>query len=163
MWGALLALLFRSATFRREIYIPIAWVALLIASALAIVTADRVLWAVYSFTTLASASLVYLALTSKNIWLQRVLSNRFLIYSGVISYGIYLLEKIPSDTVKSLHLNADPAIVFAVTAAATYLMATLSWHLLEKPALRMKRFFEPEPTIMPEAEAVLAETPSLKL
>jgi len=156
MWGALLALLFRSATFRRETYVPIAWFALLIASPLAIVTADRVLWAVYSFTTLASASFVYLALTSKNIWLQRVLSSRFLVYSGVISYGIYLLEKIPSDAVKSLHLNANPAIVFAVTAAATYLLAALSWRLLEKPALRLKRFFEPERVILPQPEVVLA-------
>jgi len=109
-----------------------------------------------SFTAVASASFVYLALASKNKWLQSVLSNRFLIYSGLISYGIYLLEKIPSDALKSFHLNAHPAIVLLLTGAITYLMATLSWNLLERPALRLKRFFEPERTIPSTSEAVLA-------
>jgi peptidoglycan/LPS O-acetylase OafA/YrhL len=156
MWGALLALLLRSETFRREAFVSIGWGALLIAAPLAVLTADRVLWAVYSFTALASASFVYLALTSKNTWLQSVLSNRFLIYSGVISYGIYLLEKIPIDAVKSLHLNGHPVIVLAVTGATTYLMATLSWNLLEKPALRLKRFFEVERGMPSRSEAALA-------
>jgi peptidoglycan/LPS O-acetylase OafA/YrhL len=156
MWGALLALLFRAETFRREKYVPIAGTALLVAAPLAILTADRVLWAVYSFTALASVSFVYLALTSKNKWLQRALSNRFLIYSGVISYGIYLLEKIPIDAVKSLHLSAHPSIVLAVTGAITYLMATLSWNLLEKPALRSKRYFEIKREMPSRPEVVLA-------
>lgn len=156
MWGALLALLFQSESFLRKTYVPIAWTALVIAAPLAVLTADRVLWAVYSFTALASASFVYLALTSKNKLLQSVLSNRFLIYSGVISYGIYLLEKIPIDAVKSLHLNAHPAMVLAVTGAATYLTATLSWNLLEKPALRLKRYFEIEREIPSRAEVALA-------
>jgi peptidoglycan/LPS O-acetylase OafA/YrhL len=142
MAGALLALLFRSKTFSREAHVRLAWVALLVASPLALLTADRVVWAVYSFTALASASFVYVALTSKQKWLQALLANRFLIYSGVISYGIYLLEKIPIDGVKSFHLNGHPAVVLLLTAATTYLLATLSWNLLEKPCLRLKRFFE---------------------
>jgi len=158
MWGALLALVFRSEAFHREKYVALAWVALLIASPLAIVTADRVLWAVYSFTTLASASFVYLALTSKNKWLQGFLSNRFLIYSGVISYGIYLLEKIPSDGLKSFHLNAHPVIVLIVTAAITYLMATLSWNFLEKPALRLKKYFEADRSVSHATEGALAHS-----
>ena len=85
MWGALLALLLRSKTFPREAYVRLAWPVLLIASPLAFITADRAVWAVYSFTALASASFVYLALTSKQKWLQALLANRFLIYSGVIS------------------------------------------------------------------------------
>jgi peptidoglycan/LPS O-acetylase OafA/YrhL len=156
MWGALLALLFRSEIFRRETYVPLAWAALLITAPLAIFTADRVLWAVYSFTALASTSFVYLALSSKNTWLQGVLSNRFLIYSGVISYGIYLLEKIPIDAVKSFHLNTHPAAVLAVSGATTYLMATLSWNLLEKPALRLNRFFGVERGMPSRSEVALA-------
>ena len=156
MWGALLALLFRSEAFRREKHTSLAWVALVIASPLAIAMADRVLWAVYSFTALASVSFVYLALASTNKWLQSVLSNRFLIYSGVISYGIYLLEKIPSDAVKSFHLNTHPVVVLTVTAATTYMMATLSWNLLEKPALRLKRHFEVHRSMSPQTEVALA-------
>jgi len=156
MWGALLALLFRSKTITREAYAPLAWATLLIASPLALITADRVVWLVYSFTTLASASFVYLTLTSKQRWLQALLANRFLIYSGVISYGIYLLEKIPIDGMRSLHLDRHPAIVLLGTAATTYLLATLSWNLLEKPVLRLRRLFETR-AARPMAEARLAE------
>ena len=157
MWGAFLALLFRSKTFAREVYLRQAWIVFLVASPLALITADRVLWLVYSFTTLASASFVYLALTSKQKWLRALLANRFLIYSGVISYGIYLLEKIPIDAAQSLHLNRGRAIVLPLTAAITYLLATLSWNLLEKPCLRLKRFFEAKPSARSRPEPALAD------
>lgn len=142
MWGALLALLFRSKTFQLDAHVRTAWIAFLIASPLALLTADRALWAAFSFTTLASASFIYLGLTSNQKWLQAILRNRFLVYSGVISYGIYLLEKIPIDAVKSFHIDAHPGIILLLTAAATYLIATLSWYLLERPVMRLKRFFE---------------------
>ena len=157
MCGGLLALLFRSNDFSRRSYVRPAWVVLLIAAPLAFVTADRVVWAVYSFTALASASFVYLALTSQQQWLQSLLANRFLIYSGVISYGIYLLEKIPIDAVKSFRLNGHPAIVLLLTVGATYLLATLSWQLFEKPALRLKRFFETGLSARKEPEIVFAQ------
>jgi peptidoglycan/LPS O-acetylase OafA/YrhL len=157
MWGALLASLFRSKTFSREAYVRAAWFALLIAAPLAFLTANRALWAVYSFTALASAAFIYLALTSKQKWLQALLANKFLIYSGVISYGIYLLEKIPLDAVKSFHMNGHPAIVLLLTTAATYILATLSWNLLEKPTLRLKRFFETEGSAAPKPEVALAQ------
>jgi peptidoglycan/LPS O-acetylase OafA/YrhL len=157
MWGALLALLFRSKTFLREAYGRRAWAALLVASAMALITAGRILWAVYSFTSFASVSFVYLALTSKQKWLQALLANRFLVYSGVISYGIYLLEKIPVDAVQALHLDRHPPLVLPFTAAVTYLLATLSWNLLEKPVLRLKRFFETGRSARLSPKAVPAE------
>jgi peptidoglycan/LPS O-acetylase OafA/YrhL len=156
MWGALLALLLRSATFPRESYVRLAWVGLLVGAPLALLTAERVVWAVYSFTALASASLLYLAFTSKQKWLQAILANRILIYSGVISYGIYLLEKIPIDAVKSLRLQGHPAIMLLVTAAITYLMATFSWFLLEKPVMRWKRYFETGRALWRKPDAELA-------
>jgi peptidoglycan/LPS O-acetylase OafA/YrhL len=156
MWGALLALLLRSATFRRESYVRLAWAGLLIGVPLALLTAERVIWIVYSLTALASASLLYLAFTSKQKWLQAILANRLLIYSGVISYGIYLLEKIPIDAVKSLRLQGHPAVMLLVTAAITYLMATISWYLLEKPAMRWKRYFETGRAVWRKPAAALA-------
>ena len=141
MMGALLALAFRSKTFSREAYVRPAWICLLITSPLALITADRVQWAVYSFTALASISFLYVALCSKQKWLQAIFGNRFLIYTGTISYGIYLLEKIPTDAAMSLHFSRYPVLVLPLTAAATYGMAMLSWNLLEMPFLRLKRFF----------------------
>jgi len=157
MWGALLALLYRSQILKRETYIRQAWVTLAIAVPLALITAEHVNWIVYSFSALASVSFVYVALTSTQKWLQGILLNRFLIYSGMISYGIYLLEKLPLDVVNSFHWRAHPAAVELLGAAATYILATLSWYLLERPVMRLKRFFKSNTTTRSGQEATLAE------
>jgi len=157
MAGALLALAFQSKTFSLDAYVRPAWVVLLIASPLALITASRAEWAVYSFTALASVSFVYLALCSKQKWLQEIVGNRFLIYAGTISYGIYLLEKIPTDAAMSLNFDQrHPAFVLPLTAVATFGLAMLSWNLVEEPFLRLKRFFERErPTAPPSSEALV--------
>lgn len=156
MAGALLALAFRSKSFSADRYVRPAWITLIVALPLALATAGRVEWAVYSFTALASVSLVYLALCSKQKWLQTIMANRFLIFSGTISYGIYVLEKIPSDLAMSLHLDHHPALTLLTTAVATYALALVSWHLLEKRFLRLKRYFEvgQETVRRPAAELV---------
>ena len=142
MAGALLALAVRSKSFSPDAYVRQAWVTFLVASPLALITAGRAEWLVYSFTALASVSFVYVALFAKQRWVQSVLANRFLVFTGVISYGIYLLEKIPTDMALSLHVDHHPFLMLAITAVATYALAILSWNLLEKPFLRLKRYFE---------------------
>ena len=159
MAGALLASAFRSKTFSPDTYIRPAWVAFLIASPLALITAHRAEWLVYSFTALASVCFVFLALCSKQKWLQAIVRNRFLMFTGTISYGIYLLEKIPTDAAMSLHFDRHPALVLPLTAAATYGLAMLSWNLLEKPFLRLKRFFEMERPVSRPPEAALVVSP----
>jgi peptidoglycan/LPS O-acetylase OafA/YrhL len=101
-------------------------------------------WIVFSFTALASVSFIYLALFSTRGWLQAILTNRFLVYSGTISYGIYLLQKIPLDLAKTFGLDRHQFLALPITTAATYAMAALSWNVLEKPILRLKRFFAPK-------------------
>jgi peptidoglycan/LPS O-acetylase OafA/YrhL len=142
MAGALLAMLFRSRNFSPGRYVPLAWIALGVALPAALLITPSGQWAVYSFTAIASVSFVYLALCSKQKWLQSVLANRSLIYTGTISYGIYLLEKIAPDAAQSLHLNQHPLLLLPLTAATTYLLAMLSWNFLEKPCLRLKSFFQ---------------------
>ena len=146
MAGALLALLIRSASFAPSKFLTRAWIALLFSAplALALEMAFDAKWIVFSLTALASVSFIYLALFSTQKWLQFILTNRFLIYTGTISYGIYLLQKIPLDAVKTFHLDNHQFLALPITAAATYAMATLSWSLLEKPILRLKRFFKPK-------------------
>lgn len=141
MAGALLALSTRSPGFEASRYARFAWVAAPVLLLLALQT-DGEQWLQFSLVALASASLVYLALFAQEKALQAVLKTRFLVYTGTISYAIYLLEKLPLDAVKALHVQSRPWLAFAATTAATYLLATLSWHVLERPFLRLKRFFE---------------------
>ena len=68
-------------------------------------------WIVYSLSVLASAGLLYLALFSTAPWLQRILSSRALAFTGTISYGLYLLHKLPSPP------GFDPPTLVPMSAA----------------------------------------------
>ena len=158
MAGALLALAIRSSSFVPSKFVSRAWIALLVSAPLALLIGTLgARWMVFSLVALAAVSFVYLALFSKQRWLQPILTNRFLVYTGTISYGIYLLQKIPLDAAKSFHLHGHEFLALPITAAATYALATLSWNLLEKPFLRLKRFFAPEKTHSHEAPDALAK------
>ena len=145
MAGALLALVIRSVSFSPTKFLTRAWVIFLVSApfALAFEMVFHARWIVFTLTALASVSFVYLALFSTQKWLQSVLTTRFLVYTGTISYGIYLLEKIPLDAARSFHLDKYRILALPVTAAVTFLMAVVSWNVLEKPFLRLKRLFEP--------------------
>jgi len=156
MAGALLVLAIRSASFVPSKFLATAWITFLVSAPLALtMEAVHARWIVFSLTALASVSFVHLALYSTQKWLQYIVTSRFLIYTGTISYGIYLLEKIPLDAAKSFHLAQHPFLALPITAAAAYAMAALSWNLLEKPFLRLKRFFEARP-IVAEDSSMLA-------
>jgi len=143
MAGALLALVVRSPSFVSEKFLTGAWITLFVSAPLALlVDTLHARWIVFSLVALASVAFVYLSLFSQQKWLRGVLTNRLLIYTGTISYGIYLLQKIPLDVVKAFHLDQHQYLALPITAAATYLMAAMSWNLLEKPFLRLKRFFD---------------------
>jgi len=142
MAGAFLALIVRSGQFLPSKYLTGAWSMLFISATLALgLDTLHLRWIVFSFVSLAAVSFVYLALFSKQRFLQAILTNRLLVYIGTISYGIYVLEKIPLDVIKALNLEKYPLIAFPVTAVATFALAALSWNVLEKPFLRLKRFF----------------------
>jgi len=143
MAGALLALIIRSSNFVPSRFVTGAWISLFASTSFVLmIDTFHARWIVFSFVALASVSFVYLALFSEQSWLQKLLTNRFLVYTGTISYGIYLLEKIPLDVLKEFHVVRHPFLAFGVTAVVTYAMASVSWILLEKPFLRLKRFFD---------------------
>jgi peptidoglycan/LPS O-acetylase OafA/YrhL len=145
MAGALLALVIRSASFSPSKLLTRAWITLLVSAPLALVIemTFHARWIVFSLTALASVSFIYLSLFSTQKWLHALLTNRFLVYTGTISYGIYLLQKIPLDAAKTFHLDQHQYLALPITAAATFALAAISWNLLEKPMLKLKRFFEP--------------------
>lgn len=142
MAGAMLALVTRSSSFKPARFVIHAWITLFASAALALgVDAMNQRWLAFSFIALAAVSLVYLALFSEQQQLQRLLTGRFLVYTGTISYGIYVLEKIPLDAVKAFHLDRHPLIAFSAAIILTYALAILSWNFLEKPFLRLKGRF----------------------
>lgn len=147
MAGAILALLVRSENFAPAKYLRRTWMLLIVAAALSLLTASvvNVPWIVYSFTALASASFMYVSVFSPQKWLQTVMTNRFLMYTGTISYGLYLLHKIPFGIVQTLHLDRNPYMPFPIIFVTSFALAALSWNILEKPFLNLKRFFEPKP------------------
>jgi peptidoglycan/LPS O-acetylase OafA/YrhL len=145
MAGALLAVIVRSDTFRPSRYVRPAIVSFLGAASLAFATeALHARWIVFSLTAVASAAFVYLGLFSTHTWLQAALRNRFLVYTGTISYGLYLLHKIPVDVAKVLHVDGYSGAL-PVMLVASYAMAALSWRWFEQPLLGLKRFFESDP------------------
>ena len=154
MAGALLSLLVRDREFIPVSFLRRAWILFVVAALLALISQKlNATWIVFSFTALASVAFVYLAMFSPQPWFQAVLHNRFLIFTGTISYGLYLLHKIPVDLAQSLHLDRYPGLAFPVIFAAAFLLAFLSWNLLEKPFLGLKRFFRSAPSA-PDTAAI---------
>jgi peptidoglycan/LPS O-acetylase OafA/YrhL len=161
MAGALLALIVHADNFSPAKFIKVAWISLVITAPLAFVTeAFNARWIAFSFTAAASASFIYLALFSAQKLLQRALTNRFLVYTGTVSYGLYLLHKIPFGVARTGHWDWDPLLSLAILLVACYAMAALSWNLLEKPFLKLKRFFEwtPGPLDREKSRFVVAES-----
>lgn len=58
--------------------------------------------------------------------------------SGDYSYGIYIYAFPVQQAVVYLHSDMDIIQYIAICAAATFILAYLSWHLIEKPALSFK-------------------------
>jgi peptidoglycan/LPS O-acetylase OafA/YrhL len=147
MAGALLALGIRSKNFVPLRFVKTAWIALLFALPLAVlIDTWHQRWIVFSLVVVASSALVYLALFSAAPWFRAIMTNRFLVFSGTISYGLYLLEKLPGDAAKSFHLDRFPLLAFSMSIVGTYALAILSWNLLEKPFLRLKQYFDWNPS-----------------
>ncbi|MBV8208177.1 MAG: acyltransferase [Acidobacteria bacterium] len=115
---------------------------------------------VYTLLGAGFFSWVALAVTAeRGSWLVAVLQNRFLRYTGVISYGLYLFHPIVMPN-HALHVFLDQlrpgltrdAAEFLVEFAAVYMVAGLSWRFFESPILKLKSRFE----WRPRAEAITA-------
>jgi peptidoglycan/LPS O-acetylase OafA/YrhL len=79
---------------------------------------------------------------------RRVLANPVLLYLGLISYGIFLWHLPVIEQLKRWDLGSvdvlHPYVVWpAVTLAITAAIATVSWYVLERPALSLKRLVGP--------------------
>jgi peptidoglycan/LPS O-acetylase OafA/YrhL len=147
MAGAVLAIAVRTQERQPSRRVSYAWTTLMVCLPLAFVTESmNARWIVFSLSALSSAALVYIALLSSGVFARRVLNNAFVVYTGTISYGLYLLHKIPFDAAKPFLVDRRPLLALPLLLAACYGVAWLSWISLEKPFLRLKRHFRPTGT-----------------
>jgi peptidoglycan/LPS O-acetylase OafA/YrhL len=113
----------------------------------------------YPFLAAAFAGVLALSLTANpaTTFAGRVLTQRWLAYTGKISYGVYLMH-VPIfmgvDAVtqkvwgKSQFSGAKQVPIVCVAFAATFLAASISWFCFERPILRLKEYFRSEkPTL----------------
>jgi peptidoglycan/LPS O-acetylase OafA/YrhL len=73
------------------------------------------------------------------IWLANNLPFRNFDKYGDFSYGIYLYAFPIQQTVAKFGLNHDPISYLIICFSFTFIAAALSWHLVEKPFLRLKK------------------------
>ena len=146
MAGALLAAVVRMDGVRATAFVAPARMTLIVTALLAFVTeAADARWIAFSFVAIASMAFVYVSLFDTHPWLKRILSSKVLIYTGTISYGLYLLHKIPFAALGSWGGANGSLIAFCGSLMVCYVLAFLSWHLLERPFLNLRRFVAPPP------------------
>ena len=138
VFSALLALFVRSDVPTPSRFAGHAWASLAIVVPLAFVAeAGGSRWIVFSLSAAASTAFIYLALFSDHRWLRRALTTRALVYTGTISYGLYLLHKIPFDAAKGVGADRHALVALPMLVAACYATAAFSRIVLERPFLRL--------------------------
>jgi len=106
----------------------------------------------YTFIAIGFTGILGIALISDadRSLLGKFLSSRWLRYTGKISYGLYLLH-MPIFLALTEFARARPPILGSRTlnnvvgavaqVSAAFLIASVSWRLLEAPLLRLKSYF----------------------
>jgi peptidoglycan/LPS O-acetylase OafA/YrhL len=72
-------------------------------------------------------------------WLRRLTAH------GDVSYGIYVYAFPVQQSVAAIWPSVSPLLMFAIAYPVTYGLAFVSWRLVERPALALKRVVAPGP------------------
>lgn len=72
-----------------------------------------------------------------NGWLRRALAVRPIVWLGTISYGIYLWHQPLLDKLAPHLMNDGELFTGVIVAAATIVVATLSYYVVERPVQRL--------------------------
>jgi peptidoglycan/LPS O-acetylase OafA/YrhL len=89
-------------------------------------------------------------------YVRRLLRSRVLLFVGTISYGIYLwhlavLDQLARWGLKSV-VGRSAVLWFLAAVAASMLVATVSWYLVERRFLSLKRLVRDRPAARPGDE-----------
>lgn len=115
---------------------------------------DFPVWGIAGFTTfsLIFAIIVYEAVMKENKIVNFILSNSILRFLGKYSYGFYIFHWPVAIILSPVFYNMGTSLfqkdgfvhlffVGILSSLAGLLISILSWHLLEKHFLKMKKFF----------------------
>jgi peptidoglycan/LPS O-acetylase OafA/YrhL len=107
----------------------------------------------YSLQNLVIALLIAHVVFYDKTALGRALNNPVVVHVGVISYGLYLWQQLFLTTRNTTFTGAFPLNILCA-----FLTAELSYHLLEKPFLRLRKRFSHDPENVASArESISAE------
>jgi peptidoglycan/LPS O-acetylase OafA/YrhL len=144
--GAFLALWIPEVSSRMVKWTGIAVLAVAVPSTLAVAWLHEGHWSFYSLIALSFAGLLCVGIN-----IQRAANLEFLKYTGKISYCLYLvhvpicsLMTLPRVHKLLLMRSAvwTDAVLFAVSIALCYAVASASWYFFESKILRLKSYFE---------------------
>ena len=92
------------------------------------------------FTVVAiSVALIITGLTDDTFFLSKLLSHRYIVGIGKVSYGVYLWHYPIIKFIERNFPTADKLIQVLLALFFTGLFTTASWILIETPALRLKK------------------------
>jgi peptidoglycan/LPS O-acetylase OafA/YrhL len=76
-------------------------------------------------------------------WFATVLPFQKFFRDRDYSYGVYIYAWIVQQTLSAYNLNQFPFIIyFLLSIVGTFPLAIISWHLVEKPSLKLKNIFD---------------------
>ncbi len=153
--GGLIAIVLRERTFQEHKWKSYAKLVLTVSGVGAALTLWRhalplsgleSIW-IYSWLALTFGAILFLTVVGKPL---AVLEGRWLRYVGEISYGLYLLHTpaFAFVNVVGRHIHASGRIVDFVIIVMKLLLvmilASVSWFAMERPILRLKKYFQPQ-------------------
>lgn len=94
----------------------------------------------YFIIEILTAIIILDCIINKDSMINRILSLKGLVWVGTISYGLYLWHYPVFAVMKQFRF--DWVRVITLGSAITFAATTLSFYLLEKPFLRLKKKFE---------------------
>jgi len=110
----------------------------------------------YGYAACGVCSLVIIGdlVAGRSDWLRRLLGARPLVWTGKVSYGLYLWHFPIFAALREGVPCATWPPVFAAGMALSFAAAAASYYLVERRFLRLKRYFEPgqgRPSVRPAA------------
>jgi peptidoglycan/LPS O-acetylase OafA/YrhL len=97
----------------------------------------------FAVALLTAIMMIHVIVTRRSL-VGRLLATRHLVWVGRISYGLYLWHYPIFRAMFSLELTG--LVVITVGSSITFLVASLSYYLMERPILALKRHFQKQPS-----------------